>query len=205
MYQRLAELAEARLYDQSKAFHWWCEALVEDPRWERALEESERLAGETGAWDEHGRRVHARARADARTRTSSGATLLRMARVYEFELHDAAQRGRDAPRACSRSSRRTPTRSPRSIASTSTPGCTTTSPRSCAAASRWSRIPTSSSSCTSAAARSSATRSATSTRRSAATRRSSIRRAATGAPSRRSRASTSAARTGRSCSRPTRS
>ena len=66
MYQRLAELAETRLYDQSKALDWWCEALVEDPRWERALEESERLAGETGAWNDMVDGVHARAR-DARS------------------------------------------------------------------------------------------------------------------------------------------
>src|SRR4051812_7599851 len=52
MYQRLAELAEAKLYDQPKAFHWWSEALVEDPRWDHAIEEAERLAGATGAWDE---------------------------------------------------------------------------------------------------------------------------------------------------------
>ena len=52
MYQRLAELAEGKLYDQHKALHWWSEALVEDPRWDHALEESERLAGETGAWDD---------------------------------------------------------------------------------------------------------------------------------------------------------
>src|SRR5690242_3053601 len=52
MYQRLAELAETKLYDQGRALHWWCEALVEDPRWERALEESERLAGEISAWQD---------------------------------------------------------------------------------------------------------------------------------------------------------
>ena len=63
MYQRLAELAEQQLYDQPKAFHWWGEALVEDPRWDRALEESERLAGETGAWDDMVDAYTARARA----------------------------------------------------------------------------------------------------------------------------------------------
>ncbi|HEV7558226.1 MAG TPA: tetratricopeptide repeat protein, partial [Kofleriaceae bacterium] len=52
MYQRLAELAETKLFDQQRAFHWWSEALVEDPRWDHALEESERLAGETGGWDD---------------------------------------------------------------------------------------------------------------------------------------------------------
>ena len=44
--------AAQKLYDEGKAFHWWSEALVEDPRWERALEESERLAQKTAAWDD---------------------------------------------------------------------------------------------------------------------------------------------------------
>src|SRR5436190_131402 len=52
MYQRLAELAEQKLYDQPKALHWWGEALVEDPRWDRAVEEAERLANATGSWDD---------------------------------------------------------------------------------------------------------------------------------------------------------
>ena len=89
MYQRLAELAEQKLFDQGKAFHWWSEALVEDPRWDRALEESERLAGETGAWEDM---VGAYTRALERTsdKDAKRMTLLRMARVYEFELRDAA-------------------------------------------------------------------------------------------------------------------
>jgi golgin subfamily B member 1 len=88
MYQRLAELAEQRLYDQSKALDWWSAALIEDPRWDRSVEESERLAGETGAWPQM---VHAytnaleTAKADVKKQT-----LLRLARVYEFELHDPA-------------------------------------------------------------------------------------------------------------------
>jgi tetratricopeptide (TPR) repeat protein len=89
MYQRLAELAEGKLYDQPKAFHWWSEAIVEDPRWDHALEESERLAGQTGAWEEL---VAAYTRGLDRTsdREIKRLTLLRMARVYEFELGDAA-------------------------------------------------------------------------------------------------------------------
>jgi golgin subfamily B member 1 len=90
MYQRLAELAEGKLYDQQKALHWWSEAMIEDPRWDRALEESERLAGQTASWDEM---VGAYTRALERT-TDRGVqrmTLLRMARVHEFELHDAAR------------------------------------------------------------------------------------------------------------------
>ncbi|MBV8761915.1 MAG: tetratricopeptide repeat protein, partial [Deltaproteobacteria bacterium] len=89
MYQRLAELAETRLYDQSKALTWWAEALVEDPKWERALEESERLAGETGAWQDM---VSAYTRALEKTtdKETRRATNLRLARVHEFELHDPA-------------------------------------------------------------------------------------------------------------------
>ncbi|MGH2897865.1 MAG: tetratricopeptide repeat protein, partial [Solirubrobacteraceae bacterium] len=90
MYQRLAELAETKLYDQPKAFHWWSEALVEDPRWDHAVEESERLAGATSAWDDM---VAAYTRALERTRDRDvkRMTLLRMARVFEFELHDPAR------------------------------------------------------------------------------------------------------------------
>jgi tetratricopeptide (TPR) repeat protein len=89
MYQRLAELAEQRLYDQNKALDWWCAAIVEDPRWETALEESERLAGDTGAWNDM---VTAYSGALERnpTRTFAAPRLLRLARVYEFEMHDAA-------------------------------------------------------------------------------------------------------------------
>src|SRR5258706_13766847 len=80
MYQRLAELAEGKLYDQPKAFHWWSEALVEDPRGDHALEESERLAGQTASWDEM---VAAYTRALERTtdREVKKLTLLRMAPV----------------------------------------------------------------------------------------------------------------------------
>jgi golgin subfamily B member 1 len=90
MYQRLAELAETKLYDQPRALHWWSEALIEDPRWDRALEESERLAGASNSWDEM---VSAYTRALERTqdREVQRATLLRMARVHEFELSDPSR------------------------------------------------------------------------------------------------------------------
>jgi tetratricopeptide (TPR) repeat protein len=90
MYQRLAELAEGKLFDQPKAFHWWSEALVEDPRWDHAIEESERLADVTGAWDEMVA-AYTRALEGTKDKDVQRATLLRMARVYEFELHDAAR------------------------------------------------------------------------------------------------------------------
>ncbi|MDB4953107.1 MAG: Tetratricopeptide 2 repeat protein, partial [Myxococcales bacterium] len=90
MYQRLAELAEAKLFDAQKAFHWWCEALVEDPRWERALEESERLAGDTAAWEELVG-AYTRALERAKDKEVQRQTLLRMARVFEYELQDPAR------------------------------------------------------------------------------------------------------------------
>ena len=91
MYQRLAELAEGRLYDQGRAFHWWSESLVEDPRWDHAIEESERLAGETGSWDDM---VVAYTRAldtSPRDKDVQRQTLLRLARVHESQLQDAAR------------------------------------------------------------------------------------------------------------------
>ena len=90
MYQRLAELAEQKLYDQPKAFYWWGEALVEDPRWDHAIEEAERLAGATGAWDELVA-VYTRALERTTDRENKRQTLLRMARVHEHELNDAAR------------------------------------------------------------------------------------------------------------------
>ncbi|HEY1558512.1 MAG TPA: tetratricopeptide repeat protein [Kofleriaceae bacterium] len=88
MYQRLAELAEQKLFDQVKAFHWWRESLVEDPRWDHAIEESERLAGETGGWQEQVE-AYARALERAKDKDVRRVTLLRSARVHEFELGDA--------------------------------------------------------------------------------------------------------------------
>ena len=91
MYQRLAELAEQRLFDQNKALDWWASAIVEDPRWERALEESERLAGETGAWhDMVVAYTQALEKVQGGDKDVKRLTLLRLARVYEFEMHDPA-------------------------------------------------------------------------------------------------------------------
>ncbi|MCB9563808.1 MAG: tetratricopeptide repeat protein [Kofleriaceae bacterium] len=90
MYQRLAELAETRLYDPTRAFGWWGAALVEDPRWDRAVEECERLARDTGVWDDLVG-VYTRALERAADRDIQRQTLLRLARVFEFELQDAAR------------------------------------------------------------------------------------------------------------------
>ncbi|MEZ4399395.1 MAG: tetratricopeptide repeat protein [Kofleriaceae bacterium] len=88
MHQRLAELAETRLYDPARAFGWWGEAVVEDPASAHAIDEAERLAGEAGAWDDLVN-VYTRAlgrHADPELRRQ---TLLRLARVHEFEQRDA--------------------------------------------------------------------------------------------------------------------
>jgi tetratricopeptide (TPR) repeat protein len=88
MHARLAELAEGRLYDPARAFAWWGQAVVEDPRSERAVDEAERLAKDTAAWDELVA-VYTRAlerHADKEVRRH---TLLKLARVHEFELRDA--------------------------------------------------------------------------------------------------------------------
>ncbi|MGN6110824.1 MAG: tetratricopeptide repeat protein [Kofleriaceae bacterium] len=90
MFQRLAELAEHKLYDQQKALHWWSEALVEDPRWDRALEEGERLAGQTASWDEMVA-AYTRALERASDKEVKRLTLLRTARVHELELSDPAK------------------------------------------------------------------------------------------------------------------
>ena len=90
MYQRLGELAEGKLYDQPRAFHWWGEAVVEDPRWEQALEEAERLARATASWDELVA-VYVRALEKHADKEVQRTTLLRLARVYEVELSDASR------------------------------------------------------------------------------------------------------------------
>ena len=88
MFQRLAELAEQRLGDQVRAFRWWGDAACEDPRWEQAIEESERLAQDLSAWTdmvEVYERILSRHSDDIDIARQS---LLRLARVLESELHE---------------------------------------------------------------------------------------------------------------------
>ncbi len=87
MYQRLAELAEGNLYDQTRAFTWWGESIVEDPRNERAIEEAERLAGDLAAWEELVS-VYVRVLERHSDSEVQRQTLLRLARVYESSLGD---------------------------------------------------------------------------------------------------------------------
>lgn len=90
MYQRLAELAEGKLLDAVRAFRWWCAAFGEDPRSELSGGEVERLAKETGSWDELvGTYTDVLARRSENDVQRS--VLLRVARVYDAELRDSAR------------------------------------------------------------------------------------------------------------------
>ncbi|HTM19059.1 MAG TPA: tetratricopeptide repeat protein [Kofleriaceae bacterium] len=89
MFQQLGELAEKKLYDAGRAFTWWGEAVVEDPRSEIAVAETERLAAQISGWEET---VNIYVRALERHNKDKKVardTLLRLARVYEVELRDA--------------------------------------------------------------------------------------------------------------------
>jgi tetratricopeptide (TPR) repeat protein len=90
MYQRLAELAEHRLYDPARALQWWGQALGEDPRWEHATEEVERLGKIVEEWGEVAAIYQRALERHADSEIQRG-LLLRLARVYEFELGEAAQ------------------------------------------------------------------------------------------------------------------
>jgi tetratricopeptide (TPR) repeat protein len=88
MQIRLAELAETRLLDAPRAFAWWGQAAVEDPRSERAIDEAERLARETQSWDGLVD-VYGETLARHPDRELQRQTLLRLARVHESERRDA--------------------------------------------------------------------------------------------------------------------
>ncbi|HVV83476.1 MAG TPA: tetratricopeptide repeat protein [Kofleriaceae bacterium] len=88
MQVRLAELAELRLMDPQRAFGWWGQAATEDPRSERAIEESERLARETAAWDQLVGVYHQTLERH-QDKEIQRQTLLRLARVHEHEQRDA--------------------------------------------------------------------------------------------------------------------
>jgi tetratricopeptide (TPR) repeat protein len=89
--QRIAELYEQNLYDEVQAFRWWGRGFAEDPLSEEAVEETERLAGSTGSWEElvgiYGQ--VATDKADDPDLVKS--VLLRMARVLEEEIGDLAR------------------------------------------------------------------------------------------------------------------
>lgn len=85
MYQRLGELSEIRLVDAGRAFGWWGKALIEDASSELAVEEAERLAGDSAFWPDMVN-VYTQVLETNTEPDSRKSTLLRMARVYDVEL-----------------------------------------------------------------------------------------------------------------------
>lgn len=88
MYARLAELAETKLRDGVRAFHWWGQAFGEEPRSEHVGEELLRQAQATSSWNDlvaiYSDVLDRRMEVDVQR-----GTLLRLARVYDQELRDA--------------------------------------------------------------------------------------------------------------------
>ncbi|MCS6914793.1 MAG: tetratricopeptide repeat protein [Myxococcales bacterium] len=90
LLQRIAEICEHKLVDQPSAFTWWCRAFREQPMNELAGEEVERLAKAVHSWEElvgvYLDTLHdPLAQSDPQVQRH---VLLRVARVYEFELRD---------------------------------------------------------------------------------------------------------------------
>jgi tetratricopeptide (TPR) repeat protein len=85
----MAELSEQRLGDVSRAFAAWGRALGEDPKSEQATEELERIARLTQAWQELVQ-VYEQVLAAHPEPESQRPLNLRLARVYDEELHDRA-------------------------------------------------------------------------------------------------------------------
>src|SRR5690606_36109121 len=83
---------EEKLLDQGRAFGWWGEALCEDASSTLAVEQVERLARQTGVWPDlvnvYVRVLERNSAPEARDLQRQ--TLLRLARVYDAELRDAA-------------------------------------------------------------------------------------------------------------------
>ena len=179
---------------------------MEDPR-RRAPDRRDRAARRraTHQWDAY---VTTHVRGGAR-RTSAGCParrLLRLARVYESELARCGARGGGATCGAQSSTTRTPTRWPRSIASTRAQGMYEDLAEHSAPAASAITDDTDEQrrASTSASARLRRRARATAIRRSPATRRCSSTTAQPRARSRRWSGSTSAASTGASCSRSTR-
>src|SRR5262249_16976521 len=90
LIQRIAEIHEHKLVDQPSAFVWWCQALRESPHSELAGDEAERLARACHTWEDlvgiYNQVIEEREDAEVQRRV-----LLKVARVYEHELHDNAK------------------------------------------------------------------------------------------------------------------
>ena len=93
-FQRLAEISEQKLLDEVRAFQWWGRAFSEDPRAELGAEEIERLAESTGSWPELVG-IDSEVLANEQDPAVQRIALLKVARVYDLQLHDA-QRAEEA-------------------------------------------------------------------------------------------------------------
>ncbi|MFH0899347.1 MAG: tetratricopeptide repeat protein, partial [Pseudomonadota bacterium] len=90
MLHRLAELAEHKLGQADRAFHWWGAAFAEDPRSQRSRDEIERLARETGCWDDLVA-VYSEVLSHHTDTDVQQSVLLSVARAYDKELRDASR------------------------------------------------------------------------------------------------------------------
>ncbi len=97
LIQRIAEICEHKLVDQVTAFQWWCRAVREAPTSELAGEEVERLAKVVRSWEELVG-VYSDTLQDEQAQRDPQIQrhlLLKIARVFEFELRDV-QRAEEA-------------------------------------------------------------------------------------------------------------
>jgi tetratricopeptide (TPR) repeat protein len=90
MLQRMAELCEHKLVDQPAAFYYWSKALREAPLAELPGEEVERLAQAVHSWDEVVA-LYSDILAEKSDNDTQRKILLKLARVHEVELRDAAR------------------------------------------------------------------------------------------------------------------
>lgn len=97
LIQRIAEISEHKLIDQPGALAWWCRAVREQPMSELAIEEVERLARICHSWEDLVG-VYMDTLGDPIAQNDPQVQrhlLLKMARIYEFELRDV-QRAEEA-------------------------------------------------------------------------------------------------------------
>ncbi len=87
MMQRIAEIHEHKLVDQPSAFIWWAQALRETPINELAGDEVERLAKACHTFDDLVQ-VYAQILEERNESDVQRVIQLKLARVYEEELHD---------------------------------------------------------------------------------------------------------------------
>ena len=87
MMHRLAEIAEAKADDYSRAFQWMQKALLEDPSHDHSLGEAERLSAIVDGWSQLAN-TYANGIQHTGDPLSKAELGRRLARVYEEQLHD---------------------------------------------------------------------------------------------------------------------